>query len=600
MSFLTPWALLLTAVAAVPLLLHLLRRRTGVKFDFPAVRYLLRAEREHAREVRLRNLLLMLVRVAIVLAVAFAVARPIGPLPGFGHPPTAVAIVLDNSASTGAVGTDGPALRGLVDAAREVVRASGSGDALTILTLDGGVLTGDSDALFAQLDSVNAIDGSGALPATLSRASALVSASELPERRVVILSDAQTSQWSSASSDSARVPRVLYAPAVQWPQNRGIASLEVEPPYWSPRGGVRAALRGDSASWRLALEGRTIARGRTEQGAAITARAQPTERGWQAGSLALEADEYRGDDVRHFAVHVGDAPALAADPASPFLREAVASLVQSGRARSGGSILLGSAERARRPGVFFAPSDPLHVADANRALTRAGIAWKFGMRRTGTAPLRGDEMDGATATTWYALEPTSSESADTLARVAAAAWAVAGDGYVLVASPPDAASTDLLIRAAFVPWLDRLIAERLTTAAGIARDVVPMQRVVVPVGVDAIESPDSSTRALAAGSTIDAPSRAGVYFWRRGAVRAGALVVNPEAAESESATLAADSLATLLGASNVAASPNALARATFAAGGRRALDTPLLILALVLLVVESWLARRGRAQRTVD
>ena len=169
-----------------------------------------------------------------------------------------------------------------------------------------------------------------------------------------------------------------------------------------------------------------------------------------------------------------------------------------------------------------------------------------------------------------------------------------------VASPLDAASTDLLIRAAFVPWLDRLIAERLTTAAGIARDVVPMQRVLVPAGVDALESPDSSTRAVTAGNTLEAPSTAGVYFWRRGAARAGALVVNPEPVESEPATILADSLAISLGASNASASSQALARATFAAGGRRALDTPLLLLALILVVVESWLARRGRAQRTVD
>ena len=76
MSFLAPWALLLSAAAAVPLLLHLLRRRTGTRVEFPAVRYLLRAEKEHAREVRLRNIVLMLLRVAIVLAIAFAMARP--------------------------------------------------------------------------------------------------------------------------------------------------------------------------------------------------------------------------------------------------------------------------------------------------------------------------------------------------------------------------------------------------------------------------------------------------------------------------------------------------------------------------------------------
>ena len=75
MSFLAPWALFLAAAAGVPLVLHLLRRRTGTRFDFPAVRYLLRAQKEHAREVRLRNLLLMLLRVAIVVAIAFAASR---------------------------------------------------------------------------------------------------------------------------------------------------------------------------------------------------------------------------------------------------------------------------------------------------------------------------------------------------------------------------------------------------------------------------------------------------------------------------------------------------------------------------------------------
>ena len=68
MSFLAPWALLLAAAVGVPLVLHLLRRRTGTRFDFPAVRYLLRAEKDHAREVKLRNMLLMLLRIGIVLA----------------------------------------------------------------------------------------------------------------------------------------------------------------------------------------------------------------------------------------------------------------------------------------------------------------------------------------------------------------------------------------------------------------------------------------------------------------------------------------------------------------------------------------------------
>ena len=51
MSFLAPLWLLAGAAAAVPLLLHLLRRRIGARIEFPAVRYLLRAEREHSRAI---------------------------------------------------------------------------------------------------------------------------------------------------------------------------------------------------------------------------------------------------------------------------------------------------------------------------------------------------------------------------------------------------------------------------------------------------------------------------------------------------------------------------------------------------------------------
>ena len=103
MSLLAPLALLLGLAAAVPLWLHLRRRKVEMRLDFPAVRYLLRAEQEHARELKARNALLMFLRVAIVLLIAFAAARPLARLGGTGHGPTAMAMVLDNSMSTGAV-----------------------------------------------------------------------------------------------------------------------------------------------------------------------------------------------------------------------------------------------------------------------------------------------------------------------------------------------------------------------------------------------------------------------------------------------------------------------------------------------------------------
>jgi len=102
-SFLAPFFLLLAGAAAVPLLLHLLRRNVSARIDFPAARYLQRAEREHSRSLRLRNLLLMLLRVLLLIALALAAARPFVRGFGSGHGATAVAVVLDHSLSTTAV-----------------------------------------------------------------------------------------------------------------------------------------------------------------------------------------------------------------------------------------------------------------------------------------------------------------------------------------------------------------------------------------------------------------------------------------------------------------------------------------------------------------
>src|SRR5687767_149056 len=83
-SFLAPIWLVLTAAVAVPLFLHLLRRRIEIRREFPAARYLLRAEKENVRRLKLRNMLLMLLRTLALLFLALAAARPIAALLGSG------------------------------------------------------------------------------------------------------------------------------------------------------------------------------------------------------------------------------------------------------------------------------------------------------------------------------------------------------------------------------------------------------------------------------------------------------------------------------------------------------------------------------------
>ena len=147
MSLLAPLYLLLGAAALVPLLIHLLRRRIGTRVDFPAARYLARAEQEHSRSLRLRNILLMLLRVAIVLFVATAAARPVARWAGAGHGPTALAIVLDNSLSASAVADGRPIIEEFRAMARDALAQATPNDRLWLVTADGRVRGGGAATL---------------------------------------------------------------------------------------------------------------------------------------------------------------------------------------------------------------------------------------------------------------------------------------------------------------------------------------------------------------------------------------------------------------------------------------------------------------------
>ncbi len=67
-SFLSPLFLIGAIAAAVPILLHLFHRKTEVVIDFPAVQLLTRAPVQQHRRRRLRELMLLALRVAALRA----------------------------------------------------------------------------------------------------------------------------------------------------------------------------------------------------------------------------------------------------------------------------------------------------------------------------------------------------------------------------------------------------------------------------------------------------------------------------------------------------------------------------------------------------
>jgi hypothetical protein len=599
MSFLAPLFLMLGAAVGVPLLLHLLRRNIATRVDFPAARYLLRAEAEHSRSLRLRNLLLMLLRVLLVLALALAAARPFLPGLGVGHGPTAVAIVLDNSLSTTAVVGGNAVFDRLRDATRQLISASTAEDRLWLITADGRVRGGSRDAMLAELARIAPAEGAGDLALAISRAASTVRASTLPAKSVAVATDGQRTSWAAASRVASQV--AVLVPSGNPPTNRAVLAAVAEPARWTPRGTLTARVETrDSVGYRIMLGDRTLSRGATGRGEPIVLRASPPERGWQGGRVELERDDFPADDARHFALWIGPPPSVSVDAsAGTFAATAVSTLVADGRVAQGGAIRIASADATSSlPALVTAPADPVRVGAANRELERLGIPWRFGPMQRNVVVARGGRLDNLTVTERYRLVRAGVAAGDTLATAGGEPWVVAGPGYVLIASRLDPAATLLPVRAPFLPWLADMLAVRLaapTGDVGAPIDALPGRPIRLPEGAETLESSGGSRRSVTA-QLMDAPEERGVWFVLRGGRRVGAVVVNAPPEESVLERWTAPALAAKLGgvAARASTTNAGWVGDTYAAGATRPAGTPLLVLALLLLAAEALAVRSSR------
>jgi len=586
-SFLSPLALLLAAALLVPLLLHLRRGKVTRIVEFPGARYLARATQEHQRALRVRNSFLLFIQLAIVALVALAAARPLARI-GAGHAPAAVAVVLDNSMSTSVVENGHPLLDALKDAARHALANGTVQDRLWLVTADGSVSEGDAGLLGGVLDTLQPLAGAGSPRSAASTAWSIASRAKGMTPSVGVITDGQRTAWSDRVAAGRFVS--LYTPLGAPPPSHGVVVAEPRPTRWSNRGTVHLGVRStDSVPFRVTLDDRTVARGIAPPDGVVDVAAPVTGTGWAVGRVELPRDELAADDVRWFAVWQGSAPGTDVR-AGRFAGDAASALIAAGAIRVGRDVSIVTADDVRTlPALVTAPTQPSRIGAANLALSRAGIPWRFGADRRSEATARGAGIS-ASVRLRYALAPASSAPAETLATVAGEPWIVAGDGYLLVASPLDTAATNLPVTAEFVPWLARSITDRLAPGGGPVIFTRPGARVAVPRGADSLESTGAVT--LVARDSVTVPQRAGVYFWTRGARRVGALVVNVEAEESDLRRENDKVLAGRFAPASVHMTHNAdeFARFVYGVAAQRPVAGPLLAAALALLVVETLLA----------
>jgi len=629
-GFLSPFLLLAAAAVGVPLLLHLFHRQEGKRISFPALRYLLRTERDHARRIKLRQLLLLLLRVGVVLLLAIAAARPFLRGGGGAHPPTALAIVVDNSMSSGRVVEGTRVLDRLKEAALAAIAQAGEDDRIWVLRagepwdVAAPGNPGDARARVAATE----VSAAGAdLAQTVRRAAGLVRQAGLPAAEVHVLTDLQATAFGDSPDPVPEVPVLVFhaaegADAV----NRYLGSVLVGgglPPLAGRRSELAVGLAGDSvdAPLRLIVEDRIRGASRIAPGSTATLPFGPFDEGWVSGYVETDPDDLSGDDRRWFALAVRP-PAVVAlrSPAGGqdayFLDEAVGVLADAGRLRRPGGpnsdpdvVIAVGAEGAAAVGagktvVIVPPADPALLPGVNRRLAEAGIPWRYEASEARGEATVGESrlpvpLEDVRVGAGYRLVGSTDTGYEVAARLSdGSPWLVVGrlgaGSYRLVGSPLAPEATNLPVSAFMIPLLEWLAAP--PGGDGGLQNLTAGAPLPLPGSATAVQTPDGVVHPVDGTQDYRATHEAGIYRVLAGDSVIALAAVNPPTSESLLAPAEIASVAAAFGRElRVLDDPESWADAVFTQRQGSELGRAALIAVLLLLLVESWIAATGAA-----
>jgi hypothetical protein len=627
MGFINPALLVLGAAAAVPILLHLLQRHQGPQIIFPALRYLRRAERESARKVRLRQLLLLLLRVGALVLLALAAARPYTRMAGGAHLPTAMAIVLDNSMSSGAVIGDVRVIDELRERALEVLAVANPEDRFWLIRAGAPwepALPGTAAETAERVRATEPVATGADLAAAVAHARTLLAGgAEGRAREIHVLSDLQRSSLEGASGAAGDEPILVWMPRRTTPPNASVAAVEIGgglTPVAGERTTLVASIAGhgvDSVGVRLSVDGRTVGAARARPGDAAVLTLPAHRAGPLSGHVEIDADALRADDRRWFAVRVAPRPAVAVVGTLGFVDNAVAVMESAGRLRSvaladaGVVIQDGGAATVvppTRPILFVPPADVLQIPAANQRLAALGIPWRFdAVAALGEARLRESPdpllrpVTAARIMTHYRLrrEGPAADDSVVLALDDGMPWAVKGarpNGarFVIVASPLDEHASTIPTSPALVPLLDRAIGSWLAPAAE-AIEAVPGDEIVLAAPADSVRTIDGTVVPLAQTRSFRVGGEPGVLHFFAGDSLLHTVAVNPPAGQSDLRPADRRAVSAVLGGDvRYAESPRDWSRLMYQARLGSELWRPLLVFALLLLLAEAVVAAGAR------
>ncbi len=204
MAFLNPLFLFGLLATGIPLVIHLWNRRRVVTIDFSSLIFITAAHRENARRFQLRQLLILLLRMAIIALIALALARPfltLGLPVASVRAKTDVIIVLDNSYSMAYQDINGIRLDKAKTLATDIIDTLRHGDRAALILMSDipkpvfRQLTPDIESVTAAINDTETSYRTTNVQPSLELAHEILTESEQLNKEIYLISDFAQNGW---------------------------------------------------------------------------------------------------------------------------------------------------------------------------------------------------------------------------------------------------------------------------------------------------------------------------------------------------------------------------------------------------------------------
>ena len=208
MSFLTPLFFVALATLAVPVLIHLTQKERKSVVEFPSLMFLRKIPYESVQRRRIRDWLLLALRLAAIALIVTAFARPFVRGTGLAAAPGGardIVLLLDRSYSMGYGGQWATAQRLAAESIANTTPADRISVVLFADTSEVAVRsTPDRSRAVSEINAASPGPGSTKFAPALKLAGSLLAESLLPRKEVIIVSDFQRGGWQP--DDTLRMP----------------------------------------------------------------------------------------------------------------------------------------------------------------------------------------------------------------------------------------------------------------------------------------------------------------------------------------------------------------------------------------------------------